>query len=601
MDCQIRDAEALHARDRTSYAGNVKKILGLLVVLFAFWSPTIAHATVDDFTFDSFDGMYELSRDAQGHSVLAVHEVLVARFPDFDQNRGIRRAIPETYQDNPLEIEIVSVTDETGINRSYETESDGEFLVLTIAVPEGEFVRGVQTYEITYVAHNVILDDTANVAQEFYWDINGDGWPQPFGRVSAEVRLDASIASAFTGQVSCYAGSAGASTQCAELESTATGITVAHENLDANQTLTVAAQFAAGTFTPRDNSYWASPWWPLHSASALAMAALLVLTLVRRFTVGRSAAGRSTIVAEYGPPPGVSLYTVSALLSKPQRVFAAAVVDLAVRGVIVIEEFDPPGFGKRAWALRLIKLPTAPDQEFVAALLGADAAVGARATVSKPSRSLTQRVVAFAGRAGAALVSLGLRHPPPGRRLFGALAILLTIANSFVSIGMLTDARGDWIPAITLFAGFIAGMVSLMLSMHTPLTAEGAEVRDHVAGLDLYIRVAEADRLRVLQSPDGALKKPIDTTNPRTVIHLYELVLPWAILLGREKDWARVMEIAYAGSSPTWYAGSVPFSATGFSSSLSSFASAASASSAGGSDGGGSAGGGGGGGGGGGV
>jgi uncharacterized membrane protein YgcG len=138
--------------------------------------------------------------------------------------------------------------------------------------------------------------------------------------------------------------------------------------------------------------------------------------------------------------------------------------------------------------------------------------------------------------------------------------------------------------------------------MHTPLTEKGAELRDHVAGLDLYIRVAEADRLRVLQSPDGALKKPIDTSNPRTVLHLYELVLPWAILLGREKDWARVMEIAYAGSSPTWYAGSVPFSATAFSSSLSSFASASSAaSSSSGSSGGGSAGGGGGGGGGGGV
>jgi hypothetical protein len=579
----------------------VKKILGLLAVLIAFWSPTIAHASVDDFTFDSFDGVYELSRDAQGHSVLAVHEVLVARFPDYDQNRGIRRAIPEAYQDIPLEIEIVSVTDQTGVDRSYETESDGGFLILTIAVPEGEFVRGVQTYEITYVAHNVILDDTANAAQEFYWDINGDGWPQPFGRVTADVRLDASIASAFTGQVSCYVGSAGASTQCAELESTATGITAAHDNLGANQTLTVAAQFAAGTFTPRDNSYWASPLWPFHVAASLAVTAFLLISVTRRLTVGRSAAGRPTIIAEYGPPPGVSLYTVSALLSKPQRVFAAAIVDLAVRGIIVIEEFDPPGFGKRAWAVRLIKLPTAADKEFVSALLGADAAVGARATVSKPSRSLTQRVVALAGRAGTALVSLGLRRKPLGRRLFVVLAILLTMANSVVSIGMLSDARGDWIPAITLFAGFIAGMVGLMLSMHTPLTAEGAEVRDHVAGLDLYIRVAEADRLRVLQSPDGALKKPIDTKNPRTVIHLYELVLPWAILLGREKDWARVMEIAYAGNSPTWYAGSIPFTASGFSSSLSSLTSAASASSAGGSGGGGSAGGGGGGGGGGGV
>ena len=64
---------------------------------------------------------------------------------------------------------------------------------------------------------------------------------------------------------------------------------------------------------------------------------------------------KPTIVAEYGPPPGISLHTAAALLNKPQKVFAAAVVDLAVRGVLVIEEFDPPGFGKQAWAVRLIK------------------------------------------------------------------------------------------------------------------------------------------------------------------------------------------------------------------------------------------------------
>ncbi|MFZ4504902.1 MAG: DUF2207 family protein [Microbacteriaceae bacterium] len=579
----------------------MKKILAFIGALFLLWVPSTASAGVDDFSFDSFDAEYELSRDDNGHSVLRVSEVLVARFPDFDQNRGIRRLIPETYLDNPLELELVSVTDGSGVDRPYETESDGEFLIVTIAVPEGEFVRGVQTYEITYVAHNVILSEGPDQPQELYWDINGDGWPQTFGSVSAEIRFDPSIAGAFTDQAACYAGDTGTTTPCSALETSPTTVTASHGSLGSYQTLTVAAQFAAETFTPRDNSYWASPWWPLHSASALAMVALLVASVIRRFTVGCSAPGRPTIVAEYGPPPGVSLYTVSALLSKPQRAFAAAVVDLAVRGVIVIEEFDPPGFGKRAWAVRLITLPSAAGQEFVAALFGDGAAVGARATVSKPSRSLTQRVVALAGRAGTTLVALGLRRMPPGRGQFGLLAILLTIVNSAVSIGIVAEARGDWIPAVTLLAGFVAGMVSLIVSMHTPLTAEGAEVRDHVAGLDLYIRVAEADRLRVLQSPSGALKKPIDTSNSRTVVHLYELVLPWAILLGREKDWARVLEIAYSGESPAWYAGSVPFTASAFSSSLSTLTSAAAASSTAGSGGGGSAGGGGGGGGGGGV
>jgi uncharacterized membrane protein YgcG len=579
----------------------VKQFLGLAIILVALLSPGSAFASVDDFTFDSFDATYELSRDAAGHSVLAVNEVLVARFPDFDQNRGIKRAIPETYLGTPLDIEVVSVTDESGADRSYETESDGEFLIVTIAVPEGEFVRGVQTYEISYVAHNVILSNSPDQPQEFYWDVNGDGWSQPFDRVSAEIRFDPAIAGAFTGQAACYAGYSGDSTACEAFDSTSTTITASHTSLDANQTLTVAAQLEPGTFIPRDSSYWASPLWPAHLASTIAVVFLFAFSLIRRFTVGRGGRGRPTIIAEYGPPPGVSLHTAAALLNKPQKAFAAAVVDLAVRGIIVIEEFDPPGFGKHAWAVKLVAQPAESDREFVSALLGDNAAIGTRATISKPSSTMASRVLAVATRATKELVSLGLRRTPSQRGLFATLTVLVTGANNVTSAGLLLDGRGIGFALSTLFGGFILGVVSLYALIHSPLTDKGAEARDHIAGLDLYIRVAETDRLRVLQSPEGALRKPVDTSDSRAVLHLYELVLPWAILLGREKAWGRVLEIAYANDSPAWYLGTAPFTAASFGSSLSSFSSSASASSAGGSDGGGSSGGGGGGGGGGGV
>jgi hypothetical protein len=580
----------------------VKKIFGVVVFILALLSPSAAFASVDDFTFDSFDAVYELSRDAEGQSVLTAEETLVARFPDFDQNRGIKRAIPESYLGTPLELTDISVTDDEGTERPFETESDGGFLILTIAVPEGEFVYGVQTYRISYVAHNVILSESADQPQEFYWDINGTGWQQTFGSVSAEIQLDPDIADAFTGQAACYAGDPETTTACETLDSaSSTDVTASHGSLGSYQTLTVAIQFEPGTFTPRDNSYWASPVWPAHLGSTIVLVALAVLTFVRKFTVGRGGRGRPTIIAEYGPPPGVSLHTAAALLNKPTKVFAAAVVDLAVRGVIVIEEFDPPGFGKRAWAVKLIKKPTEADQEFVSALLGDNPAVGARATVSKPSSTMTSRVLAVATRATNTLVSLGLRQTPPQRALFATLSVLATGAVVVTSIAMLSDGRGIGFALSTLFGGFILGVTSLMVSVHAPLTDKGAEVRDHIAGLDLYIRVAEADRLRVLQSPEGALGKPVDTTDSRAVLHLYELVLPWAILLGREKEWGRVLEVAYNNDSPAWYLGTVPFTAATFGSSLSSFSSSASASSAGGSDGGGSAGGGGGGGGGGGV
>lgn len=579
----------------------MKKFFGAVLLLLGLLSPTPANASVDDFTFDSFGAVYVLSRDADDRSVLTVTETLVARFPDFDQNRGIRRAIPETYLGTPLEITDIVVTDEEGTERDFDVESDGEFSVLTIAVPEGEFVRGVQTYLITYVLHNVIVTDSATGHQEFYWDINGDGWPQTFGFVTVGLWFGNELAESFTGEVACYGGLAGDSSPCTQLEQTPNSITATQLNVGAYQTLTIAAQFEPGTFSQRDNSYWASAWWPFHASATLLSIAVAALSVFRRLTVGRSAKGRPAIVAEYGPPPGVSLYTASALLGKSRRVFAACVTDLAVRGVIVIEEFDPPGFGKRAWAVRLISAPTESDLEFVTALFGEGAKVGDRSTVSKPSVPLSERVMAIGKRASDALVLQGLRRNPPNRSTFFALSFVAMIASFVTSVGLLADYRGDWIPVATLIGGFVLGVAGFVLSAHSPLTEAGAEARDHIAGLDLYIRVAETDRLRVLQSPEGALRKPVDTSDARTVLHLYELVLPWAILLDREKDWGRVLEIAYAGESPAWYSSSVPFAASSFSSSLSSFSSAAAASTSSGSGGGGSAGGGGGGGGGGGV
>jgi uncharacterized membrane protein len=108
----------------------------------------------------------------------------------------------------------------------------------------------------------------------------------------------------------------------------------------------------------------------------------------------------------------------------------------------------------------------------------------------------------------------------------------------------------------------------------------------------------------MLQSPQGAERVPVDTTDPRVMLRLYESLLPYAVVFGQEKQWAKELAVLYGeGNSPAWYSGSSgSFNAAAFSAGIGSLStSASSSSSSGGSGGGGSAGGGGGGGGGGGV
>ncbi|MDM9073750.1 DUF2207 domain-containing protein, partial [Klebsiella pneumoniae] len=85
------------------------------------------------------------------------------------------------------------------------------------------------------------------------------------------------------------------------------------------------------------------------------------------------------------------------------------------------------------------------------------------------------------------------------------------------------------------------------------------------------------------------------------VLHLYEALLPYAVVFGQEKQWSQQLAARYEGGSPTWYVGVSAFDASAFSSGIGSLSASVSATSSGGAGGGGSAGGGGGGGGGGGV
>lgn len=190
----------------------------------------------------------------------------------------------------------------------------------------------------------------------------------------------------------------------------------------------------------------------------------------------------------------------------------------------------------------------------------------------------------------------GLRHADEqGRQSFRAIATRMAIgAVLLLSIPLLVVALGAFVMSYTLL----------------PLTDKGLALRRYLKGLKLYIGVAEADRIRMLQSPEGAKKVAsiASGTDQKALITLYERVLPYAVLFGQEKQWSKQLGQYYeqTNSQPDWYNGRGGFNAAVFTSAMSGISQAASyasssSSSSGGSGGGGSSGGGGGGGGGGGV
>jgi uncharacterized membrane protein YgcG len=604
-------------------------------------------AGVDDFVFDSFDVQYVLGIDEESRSTLTTRETLVAVFPDFDQNRGIRRYIPSTYEGHPLQNRVVSVTDENGQRRDFEQgfESDdsGSYQVLTIAVPEGQYVHGRQTYVIEYTQRDVtaFFEDTND--DEWYWDTNGTGWAQPFGEVTATAQLADGLAGVLV-SAECYYGSAGSTTPCEASEAEGT-ITARVTDLGPYQNMTIVAAFPAGTFAEAPFDLFAWVPLPVFIGVGLSLAAV-ILAFVFRFTVLRGARGTGIVIAQYEPADDISALLAANLVNKSQKGMAASIVDLAVRRKIRIVERPAEGFFARGTTFGVQSIDetglSADDQRVMSALFSSRSfgllrslfgsgsvstpgivtigqPVAAPTTTTAPSevrwlvkkdQILGRQVVAITKAVAADAVRRKLRRKPPALpiAIVGILIVAGFLVMLFGGFGAQSEA-GIVIGVFGMIAmSWIGVGLLIMLGTRRPLTEEGALAVEHLKGLREYIRLAEADRLQMLQSVSGAQRV---TSDAGEIVKIYEKLLPYAVIFGLEEEWAGELAKYYDTNPPDWYDGSnvgafnvglFAGSIGSLSSSVStSFSGSASSSSSGGSGGGGSSGGGGGGGGGGGV
>jgi uncharacterized membrane protein YgcG len=588
-----------------SRLGAVGLVLAVLAgLVLGGFAASPAHAGVDDFTFESLDVEYQLGRADDGTSALTVVETFVALFPDFDQNHGMRRAIPDSYQDAPLHPQLVSITDENGRPREQETDSEDGWYTMTSRADE--FVHGRQTYVFTYTLENVTRYFRDTGADEFYWDVNGTAWSQSFGRITARVTMPGELDAARTGAQACYVGTQG-STETCDIGDVEGAVEASALNVQPYQTMTIAIGFEPDTFAEFDAAYLASPWgWLQGGVALLGLGSAVAFAAVARRRHLRDEPGRPVIIAEYTPPRGIDALESAVLLGLTTKAIPAEVLEQAVVGSIRIEEGPPKWFGGVKLKAVLVD-PSLADGDGRMLLPGLFplGVPGEQFEFGRTDTRFSTTAQRVLKAASAELTTRGLRRPvPAGSRAWPVVIAIVAAALVVVfGIGALGAFVTPWLPILLIIAAVLVVIVVIGLISRKPLTAAGAEVRDHLLGLKQFIEWAEADRIRMLQSPRGAERVPVDISDPRVKLELYEKLLPYAVVFGQEKQWAQELAVLYGdGNSPGWYAGSSGFHAAAFSAGISNLsASASSSSSSGGSSGGGSAGGGGGGGGGGGV
>jgi uncharacterized membrane protein YgcG len=600
---------------------------GIAVATFAL-AATLLPATAasagvrsdtSDFTFSSFEADYYLSRDAEGHSTLRTVEKLTAVFPQEDQNRGITRAIPDYYRGVPLHPAFVSVSDTAGVTEPYSVDDDGTYL--QVALGTDDYVHGAVTYTLTYTQENVAGAFSDTNDDEFYWDTNGTGWDQPFESVTARIHVDRSIAGALTGHASCYRGAQDSTDPCEIAQTTGPAVTVRPTAtatatgssptpapttpaptaadvvytattgaLGANENMSVAVGFDAGTFVQvpaeidpnGDGSYPSDPA-PLSAPTPLwadLLGGLLLLAavgggifaIVRRIAFGpRDAPGRGIIVPQYSVPKGYNLMEAAALINRPTKGIPAQIVSLAVRNNLHILDYPVTETGAD-FTLQFVTADGAdPEEEqLLTTLFGPPPRAGAVREIVA-NNSIARALAARQAWAASSLILKGWRRSASSA---GGVRIgLLLLAVFFVDIVFLVAGGFSGFLSGWAFAALPLSFVSMFVAFGVAgrrpvLTDAGAEQRDYLLGMRDYLQLAEADRLRMLQSPEGADR--VDVGNHVDLVKLYEKLLPFAVLWGIEDEWSKVLAIHYEAesTSPSWYVSQNAFNSSLFASSL---------------------------------
>ena len=429
------------------------------------------------------------------------------------------------------------------------------------------------------------------------------------------------------------------------------------QGLAAREGLTVAVSWPKGVVQEPSSQERMGFFLQDNVATAIGLiwlAVLLGFYLWAWYRVGRDPAG-GTIIPLYSPPAGFSPAGVRFVtrMGYDDKAFAAAVVDMAVKGGVLIQEDDGDyTLVRKEGATGALSR----DEQLVTARLFSGGKsvklenenhTRIRAAIDALKKNLKTEMekiyfVTNSGYLGPGIIitllglgSVVITAPEKIPAGFGAVWLTIwTVACYFLAVtvyekwraarggvGKWLGALGTTLFALPFFAGEIFGAVMFSFFVSVPAilvlvamgfvnalfyhllkapTLSGRKIMDQIEGFKLYLSVAEKERLNLLNPPE---KTPA----------LFEKYLPYALALNVENAWSEQFAevLAQAGTetqpySPTWYSGSSwdSFHTSSFTDSLgSSFAGAISSSStapgsSSGSGGGGSSGGGGGGGGG---
>ncbi len=589
-------------------------LLGVVLIVSLWgYGISLAVAAASDAPYD--ERILEFLSDIVVHAdaSLTVKETITVRALGQSIKRGIVRDFPTVYTDGHgrrvrVSFELVEVRRD-GRVEPYHTQNVSNGVRITIGHKDVYIDAGVHTYEITYRTSRQL--GFFKDYDELYWNVTGTGWTFPIDHAAARIVLPEG---ARLLQQAAYTGPQGAQGRDYRFADQGGGTLLFEttRKLGVGEGLTVAAAWPKGLVRepPQTERILELLGDNLGLAYGLiGLALVLAYYLAVWFRVGRDPEP-GTIIPLFEPPHGFSPAAVRFIrkMDFDQKAFASAVVNMAVKGHLLIRETDDTYVLVKK---RVGKETLTPGEKNIADALfdsgaGEVALHNQHAAKFKKAmdglhKSLSQEYektyfLTNSGYMGpalglslAVLAALIIYAPQPVMAAFlamwlsiwslvcTALAIQVWQAwrgarrgrlprrmmGGFSAVGITLFALPFWageIGGFVLFAysvsflgavilAALGGLHALFYHLLKAPTHLGRKILDQIEGFRLYLSIAEKDRLRILNPPE------------KTPDH-FEKYLPYALALDVEQEWceqfAQVLDASddpERAYRPRWYHG----------------------------------------------
>lgn len=517
---------------------NYKHIL-VFVAVFLFFLPTFTFAQSSSEKITSFHTEIQ---------VLESGDVLVTEKIQYDfginQRRGIYREIPMSKvpgATKKIDIELLSVTDESGNSREYLVENNyaNQFDV-RIGNPD-VYLTGEHTYVINYRVKNTI--GSFKDFSEIYWNSTGDGWEVSIENTSSRIVLPM-IIDASDVQIASYCGESGSTLGCSgSAQVSYIGNTTIidfsadqPQFLDAYQGMTVAVGFPKGLVA---EPHWLlalllRAWQYIFYPLPLVVGYFWFRKRIKFWREKRTFYNNNPIVTEYDASNTEPMETDAIMHGFISRKgLSAQIIYLAIQGYIIIEKIGAE-FAFHGTEKTCDHLPES-NKKLLDGLIG------------KKEKDLRMSFYVIVGEVKTLVQNalLSEQHlfaskmtTKNSSRIFSVFMSVFLAINPGLFIWLLLGSHVGFAFSVScILVGIIKGIWG---PNWAHLTMAGLQQEYKLLGLKRYIGMAEIDRIDFHNDPD----KEIET---------FEKLLPYAMVFGLEKKWAEKFKDIMM--NPSWYRG----------------------------------------------